>query len=156
MVTFPYLCKGPRGFFFYIFYDNIVEILQINLTMLYCPLYLHCRDYILLEFLPSGVLCTETTQELSELQQFVNYSHVFPLWSWLLELLPLMRFFCKLWLSVYNHYSLQSLGAVVCPVSSFLLWIKREFFGFFNLFSFSPVVRMEWWLVTSFYVEVVC
>lgn len=142
MVYFPYLGKDPRVFFSYIFYDNIIEILQIKLTILYCPLHPHHQGYVLLEFLAPSVLRTETTQESSELQQFVKYSHVFPLWSWLLERFPLMSFFGKLWLSVYTHHSLQSLGAVVCPVSSFLLWIKREFLVFSICSGFH--LLLEW------------
>lgn len=142
MVTFPYLGKGPRGFFSYIFYDNIVEILQINLKMLYCPLHPHHRDYILLEFLPSRVLCTETTQELSELQQFVNYSHVFPLWSWLLELLPLMRFFVS-YDSLCIPITLSSLWGqwfVLCLLS---YYGSKKSFLFFSICSAFHLL-LEW------------
>ena len=78
MVYFPYLGKDPRGFFSYIFYDNIIEILQINLTMLYCPLHSPTRTMSSWSFwLPvfSAMRQFESCQSSSNLSITVLFSH---------------------------------------------------------------------------------
>ena len=51
------------------------------------------------------------------------------------------------WCHIFTRFS--NLGAVVCPVSSPLLWIQEKLL----LFSFILVVRIEWWLPSYLYTE---
>lgn len=102
------------------------------------------HDWVPLEFIT-------LTVALIELQQFTNFNSVFQLflpWHWF----PLMCLLSSMvWLPVFTCLSLQSWGQLftLCPPLSF----RSKKSWFFSPFTFSHVIWMVCWLLSSSHTE---
>ena len=106
--------RNMRGFFSHICCGNLVKLLEVNLTILWCL----CMTGSIRSFQFSDLYTLS-------LQQFANYSSGLPT----PRLVPVAITACESLLqSCDSWYSPVSpiLGAVVCPVTSLLFQIQEE------------------------------
>ena len=133
---FPSSAGILRGFFFSsdIYFGNVVELLEVNLTIFW--------DWVPLEF---------STSDLStwSLQQFVNYGSGFPTPALVPSIVSALSLCSgKSCPTVFTCLCLQSWGqrfALGSPLS----YGSQESCCVFILFSFLLVVGMEWPLPSS-------
>ena len=106
-------CQNSKGFFSDIYCRNVVKLLEANLTILWHP----SHDWDSLESLTLKVVCHDPPA-IHQLQFSLVYSDTGFWWFPLVNPCSGKLVSCDdLYLSVF----LSTLGAVVCPVSSYLM-----------------------------------
>lgn len=128
--------KTPRGCLSNIYYKNLVEFLELNLTILWG---VPC-EWAPLDFFKLSGLSTLSLNLLVKVQVFLH-------WPWLLSRFPLVSFYSAKWgLHVFAWLSLQSCGQklALCPLLSCGSQKSCWFFSVYLSF-----LLLLWWIVTS-------
>lgn len=132
------------GFFSNIYWRNLFEVLEVNLTILCAWQGVGGEQWLCLPGVSNSQinLLWASSNSSSTVQDFLS-QHCFPWCFLLVNLCSGMPWFPLNLLLVS-----PILGLGVCPEASTLLQILEECW-FFCLFSFLLVVRTEWWLPSS-------
>lgn len=119
----PLPARHMRGFFLDIYSENLVKLLEVNLTKLWAP-----YDWVPLEFLTLKIVHTDKNSSTA-VQVFLPW-HWFSLWILLWSLSSGND-------SLYSPVCPSNLGAAVCPVSIPLLQILEDLLTFQSIQLFT-------------------